>query len=110
LQVKILLQAADFIDLTGVAPRAGLEPATLRSKEVDAGVRSRWFFVGLASPENLLLPGVREGIVHGLFMDSDVSNHRIAPVLAGWSADVATLKLIVTPQRQRAAVRSGSTA
>jgi hypothetical protein len=48
-----------------VAPRAGLEPATLRL--TDAGVISRWFFVGLAASENLVFPGVREEIVHGLF-------------------------------------------
>ena len=37
------------------------------SGEVDAGVISGWFFVGLAASESLLLPGIRPQIVHGLF-------------------------------------------
>lgn len=36
-------------------------------RQVNEGVVSRWFFVGLAPLRTLLLPSVREQIVHGLF-------------------------------------------
>ena len=60
-------QVLDFIDLMGVAPQAGFEPATLRFLESVMQV------VGLAgsscgsSDENLLFPGVRQSIVQRLF-------------------------------------------
>ena len=69
-----------------MAPRAGLEPATLRLTgqcRCDFSVVLRWF-----SPcEDLLIPGVREGIVHGLFTGlarsalprGDVSPHQPVP-------------------------------
>jgi len=37
--------------------------------QVNAGVISRRFFVGLAPTEDLLLPGIREQIVHELFTE-----------------------------------------
>jgi len=50
-----------------LAPQAGFEPATLRLTERNAGALSWWFFVGWPHPCYLVLPGVRERIVHGLF-------------------------------------------
>ena len=59
------LQVIDFIELTELAPRAGFEPATLRLTGW-----CRWAIVlilrGFSSTETVLVPGVREQIVHGL--------------------------------------------
>jgi hypothetical protein len=60
--------------LKQLAPRAGLEPATLRltgSCRCRFSLVLRWF----SPTENLPLPGVREQIVHRLFTGSDRACH-----------------------------------
>jgi hypothetical protein len=72
-----------------LAPRAGLEPATLRLT-VHAGLRPGRFFVGSAADESLLSTGVREKIVLKLITG------RVADVVGSFPTTVNSFSYLLT--------------